>query len=158
MNSTGPWTNADYELMSWHDVHVYGFRLENFTDENGSADLVLDIDYILKWEEAKAENTFLFTVCRAELRFHDVFGLKFSIDYSSPQAGMCPFSIDGIVRDVKTFPTGYQTFKWRLPINWPKGSIEFDAPAFTQTLVGTPQVQLGHQALSTRDRGDGIAA
>lgn len=158
MNSAGPWTTADFEALSWHDVHVYGFRLENFKDDNGSADLVLDIDYILKWEKAEKENTFLFTVCRAELRFHDVFGLKFSLDYSTPQAGMCPFSIDGIEREVERFPTGYQSFRWRLPINWPKGSIEFRAPSFTQTLVGTPQVQLGHQALPSQDRGGGIAA
>src|SRR4051812_23328616 len=74
MTSAGPWTTADFESMSWHDVHVHGFRFDRFNESNGSADLVLDIDYILKWERS-GEN-FLFTVCRADLRFTDVFGLK----------------------------------------------------------------------------------
>jgi hypothetical protein len=51
MNNFGPWTSDDYEMLSWHDVHVHGFRLENFKQDNGSADLVLDIDYVLKWDK-----------------------------------------------------------------------------------------------------------
>jgi len=50
MNALGPWTNEDYEALSWHDVHVYGFRLDSFDKRNGTADLILDIDYILRWE------------------------------------------------------------------------------------------------------------
>jgi hypothetical protein len=46
MNSAGPWTTDDFEAMSWHDVHIHGFRLDSFKEENGSADLVMDIDYI----------------------------------------------------------------------------------------------------------------
>jgi hypothetical protein len=87
MTKAGPWTTADFDAMSWHDVHVHGFRLDRFDENNGSADLVLDIDYILKWE--KSGDSFLFTVCRADLRFNDVFGLKLDLDYASPTAGMC---------------------------------------------------------------------
>ncbi|MFZ1909226.1 MAG: hypothetical protein WAU52_09125, partial [Burkholderiales bacterium] len=65
MDSAGPWTTADFDALSWHDVHVYGFRLDNFKEDNGSADLVLDIDFILKWEKVESENTFRFTICRA---------------------------------------------------------------------------------------------
>src|SRR5258706_6878717 len=107
MNSAGPWTTDDFEAMSWHDVHIHGFCLDSFKKENGSADLVLDIDYILKWE--KSGNTFLFTVCRADLRFHDVFDLKFSLDYATVTAGMWTFSVSGIEREVVKFPTGYQS-------------------------------------------------
>ena len=155
MNSTGPWHTEDFESLSWHDVHVHGFRLDNFKDDNGSADLVLDIDYILRWE--KSGDGFAFTVCQAELRFHDVFGLKFQLDYATPTAGMCSFSIHGVERELITFPTGYQSYHWRLPINWPKGLIEFQAPGFTQTLTGTPYVQ-PNQALAPDQRRGGIAA
>lgn len=155
MNSTGPWHTEDFDKLSWHDVHVHGFRLDTFKDDNGSADLVLDIDYILKWE--KSGDGFLFTVCRADLRFHDVFGLKLHIDYATPTAGMCPFSIDGVERELVKSPTGHQSYRWRLPINWPKGLVEFQAPGFTQTLTGTPNIQ-PHQALAPGNRRGGIAA
>ncbi len=156
MNSAGPWTADDFEAMSWHDVHIHGFCLDSFKKENGSADLVLDIDYILKWE--KSGNTFLFTVCRADLRFHDVFGLKFSLDYATVTAGMWPFSVSGIEREVVKSPTGHQSYQWRLPINWPKGFLEFQAPGFTQVLTGAPRVQTGRQSLTPEERGGGIAA
>ena len=140
--------------MSWHDVHVHGFFFKTFNEELGSADLVLDIDYILKWE--KAGNALVFTVCRAELRFHDVFGLKMVLDYVTPTAGMSPFSIDGIKRELVKFPTGAESYKWRLPINWPKGSLEFDAPGFTQMLTGTPHHQVG-QWLTPEQRRSSVA-
>lgn len=156
MKSTGPWTTDDFEAMSWHDVHVHGFRLDRYKDTHGSADLVLDIDFILKWD--KSGDTFLFTVCPADLRFHEVFGLKFTLDYATPTAGMCPFSISGIEREVLKASTGHRSYAWRLPINWPRGSLEFQAPGFTQVLTGEPHVQSGRQSLAPEQRGGGIAA
>jgi hypothetical protein len=109
MHELGPWNTDDFELMSWHDVHVHGFRLENFKPDDGSADLVLDIDYILKWDTTK--NHFIFTVCRAELRFHNVFGLKMSIDYATPSAGMSPFTIAEIDREFVEFSTEHTSYQ-----------------------------------------------
>lgn len=149
MTNLGPWHTEDFESLSWHDVHIHGFRLEAFDPNEGTADLVLDIDYILKWQ--KAGNEFLFTVCRAELRFHKVFGLKLDLDYATPTAGMCPCSIDGIYREPLEFLTGFRSFRWRIPINWPHGSLEFEAPGFTQTLVGKPVIQSA-QSLSCEQR------
>ncbi len=154
MNSTGPWTTDDFDAMSWHDVHVHGFRLDGFDEEGGSADLILDIDYILKWE--KSGSDFLFSVCRADLRFHDVFGLAFSLDYGTATAGMCPFSLNGIEREPLKPPTAPATYRWRLPINWPKGALEFRGPGFTQVLTGAPRVLTGRQSLTPREREDGI--
>jgi len=145
----GPWHTEHFDLLSWHDLHVHGFRLESYNGDEGAADLVLDIDYILKWE--KVEGQFLFTVCRGELKFHRAFRLKLELDYLTPTAGMCPFSIDGILREALSFPTGFKSFSWRIPINCPKGSIEFEAPGFTLTLIGEPVVQ-STQWLSSESR------
>ena len=139
MKPLGPWTTEDYEALSWHDAHVYGFRLEAFDDENGSADLVLDIDYILKWEHAN--ESFLFTVCQAELRFHDVFRMRFVLDYATPTMGMCPFALADVEREALDFSTGYRSYRWRLPFNWPQGQFEFEAPGFTQKVIGPAVVQ-----------------
>lgn len=97
------------------------------------------IDYILRWE--KSDGAFLFTVCQAVLRFHKVFNFKMSLDYASPTAGMCPFSIDGIEREPLQCQTGFKSYRWRIAINWPQGKLEFEAPDFTQTLIGSPSVQ-----------------
>src|SRR5882757_2142473 len=108
MDRAGPWTNDDFDALGWHDVHVHGVRLEAFKEENGSADLILDIDYILKWE--KSGQGFLFTVCRADLQFHNVFGLRLTLDYATPTAGMCAFSLEGIEREAAVSPPGYQLY------------------------------------------------
>ena len=155
MTDSGPWTNNDFDQMSWHDVHVHGFRLEAFKEELGSCELVLDIDYILAWETVG--DAFRFTVCQAALRFHDVFGLKVALDYAAPTAGMCAFSLAGIQREELACPRGYNTYRWRLDVNWPQGFLEFDAPGFTQTLVGVPHVQVG-QSLPPELRNGGVAA
>jgi hypothetical protein len=155
MNLLGPWTTSDFDAMSWHDVHVHGFRLDAFNPRDGSADLTLDLDYILKWE--KAENGFLFTLSRAELVFHEVFGLQLNLDYATPTAGTCPFSISGIEREPVPFPAGSKSFSWRLPVNWPSGSIVFQSPGFSQGLLGDPVVHSG-QFLSPEQRGGAVAA
>lgn len=127
--------------MSWHDVHVHGFRFEAFDEKEGSADLVLDIDYILKWD--RSGDAFSFVVSQADLRFQKVFGFKFALDYASPTAGMSPFALDGIERESLEAPNGYRSYRWRLRINWPVGSMEFEAPGFIQHLRGVPHVQSG---------------
>ncbi len=138
MKSDGPWTTDDFDSLSWHDVHVHGLRLAPFNESHGAADLVLDIDYILKWENSG--NGIRFTLCPAELVFQGVFGLKLELDYATPTAGMCPFSIHAINREPLEFPTGSKSYRWHIPINWPQGSLRFESPGFKLTLVGTPTV------------------
>lgn len=131
-------------------MHVHGLRFASFDEDEGTTDLVLDIDYILKWE--KSADQFLFTICRAELVFHSAFRLKMELDYLTPTAGMCPFAIDGIHREPLEASTGFKSFRWHIAINWPRGSLEFEAPAFTQTLLGKPVVKAGAQSLSSGER------
>jgi len=152
VTNLGPWHTEDFEALSWHDVHVHGFRFASFNKDNGSAELVLDLDYILKWESSADQC--LFTLCRAELTFHDVFGLKLDVDYATPKAGMCPFMIDGIHREALEFPTGFKSFRWHIALSWPEGSLRFEAPAFTQALIGTPVVKAGIQSLTSQERDE----
>lgn len=149
MTHSGPWHTEDFESLSWHDVHVHGMRFASFNEDEGAADLVLDIDYILKWEQRG--NAFVFTVCPAELTFHDVFRLKLELDYLTPTVGMSPFSIHGIDREPLSFPAGSKSFRWHISINCPRGSLDFEAPAFTLELVGKPVAESG-QWLSPEQR------
>ena len=138
--------------MSWHDVAVHGFRLDNFREEQGTSDLVLDIDYILKWHDT--DSGFEFTISQATLKFHDVFGLKIDLDYAATSAGMSPFSIHVIDREPLNSPFGSQSFRWSIKINWPPGLMEFDSPGFTQSLTGVPVRKRG-QWLESGERTGG---
>jgi hypothetical protein len=145
MTTRNIWSTEDFESLSWHDVHVHGVRFASFNESEGTANLVLDIDYILEWEQEG--EVFVFTVCPAELTFHNAFGFKFALDYATPTTGMCPFSIQDISRVPLEFATGYKSFRWVIPINCPHGSLEFEAPAFKLRLVGKPVVQASQYLL-----------
>lgn len=125
--------------MSWHDVHVHGFRFANQNEEEGTVDLILDIDYILEW--FLDEDRCHFAVAQAALAFHGVFGLEFSLDYATPTAGMCAFRIGEIKRERVEYPTGYSSYDWKIDINWPVGFIQFQSPGFSQTRIGDALLQ-----------------
>jgi hypothetical protein len=123
------WTDADFASMSWHDNHVYAFRIEE--GEWGSGKLILDIDYIEEW--LPNEKSFRFRIVPARLIFREVTNLRLSLDYGAVSAGMCPFSIHEIKR-TKEAPS------WTIEINWPKGEISFTASGFEQVAAGEPVV------------------
>jgi hypothetical protein len=143
------WSTSDFDTMSWHDNHVYGFRLVDDNPDEGTADIIFDIDYILEWINADQE--FEFAVAQASLRFHTASDLRFSLDYRSQTAAMGPFSLAGIQRRSVAYSTGLQSFQWEIDINWPTGKIEFDAPSFTQVLVG-PVYRRSRQSLAPGQR------
>jgi len=133
------WETGDFEEMSWHDVHIHGFRIEEKEGDNGTAELIFDIDYILEW--VKNNEGFSFVVAQASLHFHDVFGLKFSLDYAKQSAGMSALSIEGISRERINFPNGNVSYNWKIEINWPYGEIEFESPGFDLTILGQTYTQ-----------------
>jgi len=145
------WTTPDFDLLSWHDCHVHGLHLATVQEENGTADLELDLDFIVEWIP-RDDRTIQFLVAPATLTFREVFGLRIKIDYVTPAAGMAPFSLDGIEREAVTYETGYTTFRWRLPVNWPAGQITFEGPAFTQVLRREPLL-VDRQYLLAAERG-----
>ena len=144
------WTTSDFDELCWHDCHIHGFRLGEVNGERGTVELEFDIDFIVEWI-TEADNTLRFRIAPATLTFNDVFGLRLAIDYATPAAGMTPFSIDGIERDPLSYPTGYVSFRWRLPVNWPTGEITFDSSGFVQVLRREPIVHNG-QCLTASQR------
>ncbi len=41
------WTEADFESLNFHDIHVHAIAIAE--SEQGTGRLTLDIDYILEW-------------------------------------------------------------------------------------------------------------
>jgi hypothetical protein len=141
------WTDADFSEMSWHDVHVHGFRVVE--GEHGEGELLLDIDYIMEWLEN--DEGFMFRIAPALLQFHEMTKLRLELDYARASAGIVPFSLGGLKREPITYPNGYTSFRWELEVNWPNGSIAFEAPRFTQSLSG-PEVTSKKQWLLSPER------
>lgn len=131
------WHTADFETLQWHDVHVHGFRI--LADERGTAELVLDIDFILERIRGD-DDRFRFRIAQAMLQFHEVFGLRFALDYVACSAGMSAFAIERIerapLREIAEGEDDFGPWRWRIDINWPEGFLEFESSGFSQWLVG----------------------
>ncbi|MUV14357.1 hypothetical protein [Noviluteimonas gilva] len=134
------WTTDDFASLSWHDTTIHAFKLVDQNPELGTSDLELDIDVLLEWRK-RDDGTFDFVVAPATLRFHQVFGLRFSIDFVAVSGAVTGFQIEGIERArVPDAPASDESSHWRLPIIWPSGVLEFQSPGFTQWLTGAPVV------------------
>ena len=125
------WSTKDFDQMSWHDCHVHGMKFVH--GEHGSGEIEFDLDYILEWR--KDEGNYTFLLVPAKLCFHEVFGPRMAVDWASPTAGFGPFSLSGIERKTEDRER-YTAILWRLAVNWPSGSIEFEATGFTQHAWG----------------------
>jgi hypothetical protein len=145
------WTISDFDDLSWHDCHVHGLRLGSVKEEEGTADLEFDIDFIVEWLR-RDDQILQFRIAPATLIFYDVFGLRITLDYTTPAAGIIPFSLEGIERERVTYPTGHFSFRWHLPVNWPAGQIVFESPGFTQFLRAKPLL-VNRQYLFPGERG-----
>jgi hypothetical protein len=144
------WTTADFEILSWHDCHFYGLRLDE--REHGTAELEFDIDFIVEWL-CHNDRPWEFRVAPAVLVFHSVSGLRVELDYAAVSAGVTPSTIDGIEREALSYPSGYSSFGWRLPVNWPSGVITFESPGFTQVLR-RPPILVDRMCLLSEERGN----
>lgn len=137
------WHTADFDALSWHDVHVHGFRIVE--GEHGTAELQLDIDFILEWMRGEDGGP-RFRVAQAMLQFHEVSGLRFALDYVACSAGMSAFAIGGITReplgeagedqDGRDDRDDRGPWRWRIGMDWPEGFLAFEATGFSQWLVG----------------------
>ena len=142
------WTTDDFAAMGWHDNAVHALRIEE--GDHGEGELLLDIDYIEEWIPGGEHFTFL--LCPATLQFHQVTALRIAIDYASPSAGLCPFTLEAIERTAQVYPNGYASWRWTLRLNWPEGEIGFESPGFTQT-QRSPTQRSERQSLAPAQRG-----
>ena len=68
------WTDADFEQMGWHDVHIHGFAFGAYT-------LTFDIDYTFRWvDPAPGETYYRFWLSPATLVFDDVSDVQLDLE------------------------------------------------------------------------------
>jgi len=72
INIKAIWTEVDFDKMGWHDCPMYGIRFED--------EILIDLDYILKWELEDKQKSFSFWISPATLVFYNVHNLHIEID------------------------------------------------------------------------------
>ena len=152
------WTETDFDRMSWHDCHVWGleFRTGNPDDDDWTSDVVLGIDYIVEWL-CGVDRSARFRVAPARLVFHGVTDLSVAVDWGRSGFQIAPTEVfinrlaRAAVADQKVY-LDRPYYHWVLEFSaLTKGSIEFGAVGFTQTLLAEPIVS-DRQYLTLRER------
>jgi hypothetical protein len=132
------WTDRDFDGLSWHDCCVHAIRFRN-PDEGYDFDLILDIDYILKWIETPAR-CFNFSVAPALLSFRNVHKLAVDLEL----AGKEGLEINSIERhEVVTRPElGLHIYQWIIHFHSfasRDNQIRFASTGFVMKLTSPPQ-------------------
>jgi hypothetical protein len=136
------WTEADFEIMGWHDsqIHAMAFCSEDF-------ELVLDIDYILKWIHPQpGEIYFSFWVAPATLVFENIYDLELNL---SPCRGF--IEIEGIERTALVFESIDKRDYYSWTIACQEGEIKFNASGYNQYFRADPTY--GGQRLDRKSIG-----
>ncbi len=154
----GTQTDADFDRLSWHDCHLWGFDLQPGNPDEGdwTRDLALDIDYIVEWI-CGVDGGATFKVAPASLVFHGVTDPKIEIDWGPSRSfvSVHAASIDRLERARVTDQKVHLDrpyYWWTIRLNWPSGGhLAFGAVGFTQTLSADPVIS-EHQCLSRSQR------
>jgi hypothetical protein len=155
---SGPWTGADFEKLSWHDCHLWGIEHQTGDpdEDDWTGDIVFHIDYIVEWLGG-VDQPYRFRVAPARLTFHGVTDLKLTIDWGRSGFQVVPTQviITGIKREAVADQKVYLDrpyYHWVVELDTlTKGSIDFGAVGFTQTLLAEPVVSQ-RQRLTLRER------
>jgi hypothetical protein len=144
------WTDADFERMGWHDVRLHGIaRYEKVERDEAvgsekhyfGTELLLDIDYILKWVTADP-NHWKFWIAPSTLVFENAY------DFEMREGAELQWEISDIHREPAHYPSGRDCWKWQI---WGTGIILL-AEGYKQYIRNEPV--LSHfQCLTWEERG-----
>jgi hypothetical protein len=129
------WTDADFEMMGWHDAPVYAMAVFSKTSIS-TTEIVFDIDYIFKWIDPLPPSPyFSFWTAPCTLTFSDVAELSMEID--SIGVSSADFEIADIYRHEQiTYRNGQSAWKWSIELL--NGEISFSASGFKQIVKQLP--------------------
>jgi hypothetical protein len=128
------WTHHDFETMGWHDCPIYGIRFED--------EVLMDIDYILKWELDKESKHYSFWIAPATLVFHEARNLKINIELEF---------INGLeISDLHKNILNEIEISWKVETQ--EGDITLVASGFSQYLRKIP-ILVHSQCLTIDERG-----
>ncbi len=144
--SKAVWTDADFDQMDWHDVHIHAIAFAT-----GEYELLLDIDYMFAWadpEPPSKYSTFWMSPCT--LVFRNVHSFSANIE--------CGFGLEisGLSREEAGRPrnAGYikEEKEWKWIFHCQEGDFSFFSTGYTQITRRHP-VRATFQHFPWKDRG-----
>ena len=136
------WTDTDFEQMGWHDVRIHAMSTNETLMDGlhvGLGELLLDIDYILKWPNLKSPTQpegNLFWVSPATLAFQDVWDLNIKIhNFGGNDPTWDIWSIGREPHD-KLVMNKPKAWSWKIELHG--GMIDFFATGFEQYIRKKP--------------------
>jgi hypothetical protein len=141
------WTADDFEKMGWHDANIYGLTIEEIED-NLTADLLLDIDYIFKWvHPVPPAEKFTFWVAPCTLIFKMTFDLHLEFD----SGFLSSMEIADLHLKSKSEGEGNKIiYEWEIELQ--QGQITFKSCGLEQIIRKQP-IHAQRQVLSMEERG-----
>ena|SRR5690349_11593426 len=137
------WTEADFDLMEWHDNPIHGITFDD------NFQLLLDIDYIFEW--VLTGNTYSFWISPCTLIFENVHELVFDVGPATPG-----FNIDVVTKTNPQTPRNSMhinrdtEFDWTIDLQ--EGVISFKSVGFKQYVRRLPNlVKTQKLTLTQRD-------
>ena len=138
------WSHHDFDVMGWHDATVHAFALvpEQF-------ELLLDIDYIVKWEEPEPPDVYYtFWISPATIVFEGVQDIKINLDIDNIQ----DIDLQGIEREGPLPAPNGELIDWDWIVEANQGSIRFRATGYRQYFRRAP-IRIREQGLEISQRG-----
>lgn len=137
------WSEADFEVMGWHDVYIHAIAFLEDTEE-----LAFDIDYIFEWvHPGEGGRRFSFWIAPATWVFRDVSNLK--LDLQSLHATV---KIEDVRRASGRSILADKTEHWEWTIDTRQGDIVCWATGYKMYLRQQPRL-VDRQALTQTERG-----
>lgn len=145
------WSDSDFEQMSWHDCYIHGLSFGTKSEESGTADFLLDIDYIFNWiNPTPPERFYHFGIAPCTLVFENTITLEMGIDEQEGFA-FVPFQISDI-SILGRLQRGGEPYGYHWKIWLQTGYMEIKSYGFKQYVRRDP-IQVGSQYLSLEERG-----
>jgi hypothetical protein len=143
------WTQDDFEIMGWHDSNIYGLTIEKGED-NWTADLLLDIDYIFKWiQPVPPVQTFTFWIAPCTLIFKETFDLQ--MDFATDGGCLDLLEVADLYLTSKTEQEKNKyIYEWTIELQ--QGQIKLKSYGFEQIVRQEP-VHIGQQVMTLEERG-----
>lgn len=128
------WTQDDFEVMGWHDCPIYAIQLAD--------DILLDIDYILKWVLDDQGKSYQFWVAPATLQFISPYDLEIAVKLDF---------VNGLeIADIHQ--TALSDGLCEYHIETQEGDIRFKSKGYKQLIRRDPALQ-SSQCMTESDRG-----
>lgn len=142
------WTQDDYEQMGWHDCSIYGLTFLPI-DEQGTTNLLFDIDYIFKWVNPnKSGQPFSFWISPCTLIFKDAFALTINIDKRGGTTDMFEIADLYLVDKIEQEKNKW-IYEWAIDLQ--EGYIKFKSSGFDQ-IVRLKPIFTNGQSLTLKER------